>query len=115
MFGLHGRTELFRCNSVDTLLDNRAEGDRASSGSAVEMLVAIPGIDVNHANTSFGKTALIYASANGHTDIVEMLLAAPEIDVNRADTGKGDYTPLIYASINRHTDIVEMLRSAGAV
>ena len=39
------------------------------------------GVDVN-ATDEFGRTALIMASANGHTDVIVELLKHDQVDVN---------------------------------
>ena len=71
-------------------------------------LLAHPDIDVNKALTSDGRTALIFASQEGHTEIVEKLMARPDIDVNKADTSKR-CTALMMASRKGHIEIVEKL------
>ena len=55
----------------------------------------------------YGRTALMWASILGHTEIVRMLLQRPEIDVN-LQTEYGS-TALMIASANGHTEIVRML------
>ncbi|KAF5323823.1 hypothetical protein D9611_008299 [Ephemerocybe angulata] len=52
--------------------------------SAVKVLLAAPGINVNAVDTS-GWTALTWAAFNGREDIVQNLCAVPEIIVDVAD------------------------------
>ena len=57
-----------------------------------------------------GHTALIYASAEGYTEIVRMLLQRGA-DVNYIIRGN---TALVVATKRGHTEIVRMLKQAGA-
>lgn len=69
------------------------------------------GADVN-ATDVYGSTALMNASANGHTAIVERLLAVPHININL--TNHNAKTALDYARLKNHQDIVALLTRAGA-
>ncbi|KAG2011201.1 ankyrin repeat domain-containing protein 50 [Coprinopsis cinerea AmutBmut pab1-1] len=51
-----------------------------------------------------GRTALMYASANGHTGIVQRLLEQGKLDPNIRD--KSGWTALMHASSEGHLDIV---------
>jgi ankyrin repeat protein len=64
------------------------------------------GIDVNQHN-EYGRTALMWASREGHKQIVQMLLQDKNIEINQQD--EDGYTALMLASINGHKDIVQML------
>ncbi|KAJ9448209.1 Ankyrin repeat and KH domain-containing protein mask [Diplonema papillatum] len=68
------------------------------------------GASVNHA-TTYGYTALIYASKEGHESVVKELLSAGA-DVNAATNRS--WTALIYASKEGHESVVKELLSAGA-
>ncbi len=68
------------------------------------------GVQVD-AHNSYGTTALMLASFNGHTATVEMLLThGAQVD---ARNNHGD-TALMLASQNGHTEIVEKLLDKGA-
>ena len=59
-----------------------------------------------------GLTALMMASANGHTEIVKLLLGkGAEVNVKNTDDG---VTALFMASANGHTEIVKLLLDKGA-
>ena len=59
----------------------------------------------------YGRTPLLYAALNGHTDIVKLLLdRGAEVDA-RDEEG---WAPLHYAALNGHTDIVRLLILRGA-
>ncbi len=54
-----------------------------------------------------GRTALIYASGNGHTDIVETLVMEKALDLNGKDLD--NTTALMYASMDGYIKTVEIL------
>jgi len=65
-----------------------------------------------HPNATLdGRTALIAASQNGHTEIVTELLKR---DANPNQAGKGGGTALILASQNGHTEVVTKLLEKSA-
>ncbi|HLB40548.1 MAG TPA: ankyrin repeat domain-containing protein, partial [Candidatus Babeliales bacterium] len=78
----------------------------------VEQLLAVPGIEVNHADIN-GDTALIKATRNGRAAIVAQLLAVPGIEVNHAS--RYGNTALTRAFKFGHTAITEQLLLADAV
>ena len=78
----------------------------------VEALLAVGGIDANHANQN-GNAALSMASQKGHTDVVRTLLAVDGIDANHAnDNG---WTALIFASQNDHAEVVRTLLAVDGI
>jgi len=80
------------------------------STDVVELLLAVPGIDVNLADNE-GQTPLYWASRRGHSEVVELLLRAPGIDVNRPN--QDGETPLYRASYGVHAEVVVLLAAAG--
>ncbi len=68
------------------------------------------GADVNVIN-KYGKTPLLMASRNGHTEVVKLLLQA-KADVNAKD--RIGSTALRNASNSGHLDIVQVLLEKGA-
>ena len=81
-------------------------------GECVVALLAVDGIDANHANTA-GSTALTLASQNGHAEVVRALLAADGIDANHAnDRG---YTALAVAAQNGHAEVVRALLAVDGI
>ena len=73
-------------------------------------LLLITGVDVN-AIDGEGRTALMYAAQNGHTEVVEKLLKQKNINVNAQDNE--DISALMYAAMNEHEDIVNLLINKG--
>ena len=88
---------------------------RTSTTSAKDRLSAVQMLLDKGANPNaygqMGKTALIYASKNGHLEIVRALL---DKDANPNFKDKNDETPLIHASKNGHLEIVRALLDKGA-
>lgn len=76
----------------------------------VTLLFLYDGVNVNDKDIS-SRTALFWASNQGHTEIVEILLEKGA-DVNEKDYD--DYTALISASEKGHTEVVRMLLEKGA-
>ena len=74
----------------------------------IQNILEFAPVNVN-LQTEYGSTALMIASANGHTEIVRMLLEKPEILVNLQNSG--GMTALMYASKWGHTEIVNLIRS----
>ncbi len=69
------------------------------------------GIDVNVTDFE-GRTALILAALEGHTEAVGALLAVAGIDVNIQN--RHGFTALMMAALEEHTEIARMLLKAGA-
>ena len=78
---------------------------------AVDLLLAQPGINVNH-QCSWGWTALHYACERDWVAILKRLLQAPGILVN--EKGHLGYTPIMAAAINGDWDAVEFLMDRKA-
>jgi pectate lyase len=90
-----------------SLQEAAAEGDF----EAVRLLIA-QGIDVDHREDSFFKTALHHAAINGHKNIVQFLLTkGAQID---AWNGYPGGTPLDYAAEKGHKEVAELLIIGGA-
>jgi ankyrin repeat protein len=75
----------------------------------VKWLVFAKSVNVN-AVDSDGNTPLMFASANGDTDIISVL--APLSNVNSADVYRN--TALIYAVVNSRNDVIDILLYYGA-
>ena len=58
-----------------------------------------------------GKTALMFASLNGHLKVVETLI---EKEANILEKTEEGYTALMFASLNGHLKVVETLIKQGA-
>ncbi len=68
------------------------------------------GADVN-AKERRGQTALMWAAADGHTEVVELLIkAGADIRATLPDSG---FTPFFFAARNGRTDVVRALLKAG--
>jgi ankyrin repeat protein len=91
-----------------TALMLAASGGSEGHTAIVELLLAVPGIDVNAKDDDDGITALMRAAANGQAAIVERLLAAGA-DVNAKDND-GE-TALMFAERGGHTDVVRAINS----
>ena len=87
-------------------MGSREERRRQGSGVALAR-----GADVN-AKTTYGVTALLYATGKGHVDVVKVLLKH-KADVNAADSFYRD-TPLASAADGNHVAVVKLLLEAGA-
>ena len=66
-------------------------------------------VNISHIN---GRTALIQASQNGHTDVVKLLLKH-KANVNATD--ENGLTALDMAIVNDHTETARVLESGGAI
>lgn len=73
----------------------------------VELLVSIPGININSRVNTRNWTPLHWASYQGYVEVVHALLETPRIRVNARDVGR--WTPLHLAASHGHVHIVEML------
>ncbi|KAL6793696.1 hypothetical protein GGI42DRAFT_142054 [Trichoderma sp. SZMC 28013] len=66
----------------------------------------------NSIDAQFGRTALSWASGNGHESIVRQLLRKEEVDVDSRD--HNGWTPLKWATEKKHTKVAQLLLSEGA-
>lgn len=73
----------------------------------VEVLL-IAGADVNGQDAYAGSTALIWASAMGHTSVIRVLLRMPEININMTNHMFGR-SALMYAARYERPDVVRQL------
>ena len=87
----------------------RARWRRAASGLGVQQGRAATGW--LRPGTATVRTALMRASAYGHTETVQALLAA---GANTAPQSKTGNTALMLASMNGHTEAVRVLLMKGA-
>ena len=85
---------------------------RNGNTAIVELLLAVPGIDLNALDNEYGWTALTGAASDGNTAIVELLLAAGA-DVNAKD--RYGATALMKAASRGHTAIVELLLAVPGI
>jgi uncharacterized protein len=97
---------------------------RSGSVEAVNLLLA-KAVDVNAADAFQNETALMWAAAEGHTNVVETLLKAGA-DPNRkarvstlttrrnADHPTGGFTALMWAARNGAEDTVKAIAKGGA-
>src|SRR5258706_13262684 len=82
----------------------------AGSLDAVRQLVR-HGADVNAAEPRGGQTALMWAAAEGHSDVVAGLLALGA----KVDAGSGaGFTPLVFGTIRGDVASIKTLLHAGA-
>jgi ankyrin repeat protein len=102
-----GYTALGRVNTKE-VTRKKKEGDTFDERLAIRLEKIYVELDTKD---NFGKTALIYAIDNGHTDIVKILLhKGAGIDVK----DKSGKTALMYACAKGHTDIAKILVENGA-
>ena len=81
--------------------------------NAGRMALSIAGIDVNSKDSEYGRTALLWATREGHEAVVELLLGADGIDVNSKDGG--GRTALSRAAGNGHEAVVKLLLGADGI
>ncbi len=82
--------------------------DEIDEKTAIELIK--DGANLEKKDT-FGYTALIWASRNGHVEVVKALLdAGAKVNEKNNDS----YTALIWASKKGHVEVVEALLDAGA-
>ena len=97
---------------------------RSGSVPAVQLLLK-KGADVNGADPFHQETAMMWAAAEGHTDVVKALLAAggnPNLHAHvttiterkNEDHAAGGFTALMFAARNGHGDTCEALIKGGA-
>lgn len=79
----------------------------------VRMLLQENNTDINTMDGG-GRTPLLWASKNGHSDIVKLLLGHKEVNVNKARDSDGE-NALLLASYNGHSEIVEQLKNASDI
>ena len=89
-----------------TCLMHACEGGHAE---CVALLLAVSGIDVNHADR-VGESALSYCSRAGRTSCVAALLGHARIDVNLLSEGREE-SALLNGSRYGHVDVVRLLLS----
>jgi len=71
----------------------------------------VAGAEPNASELSSGQTALMWATANGHTEVVRLLISAGA-DVNAAS--RGEFTPLMFAARAGAIDAAQLLLKAGS-
>ncbi|TFA97529.1 hypothetical protein CCMA1212_010730 [Trichoderma ghanense] len=78
----------------------------------VRQLLACSEVEIDRKDSKYGRTALGWASANGHEAVVQLLLDTDKVDVNSTD-GNG-WSPLRWASERNHYRILLLLVKKGA-
>jgi ankyrin repeat protein len=92
------------------LINASREGDLYSVNS---IIAAGIGADINKIDNDTGKTALMYASENGHFLVVQSLInAGADVNIRGKDYDKN--TALLIASNKQNFDIVKSIIDAGA-
>ena len=82
----------------------------AGSVDAVRQLV-LHGADVNVAEPRRGQTALMWAAAEGHSEVVSALV---EMGANVKAASKKGFTPLIFSTTKNDVASIKALLRAGA-
>ena len=91
-----------RHSSPDSCLHRAAfSGDVGAAEAALGQ-----GAHINAADSSYGSTALMIASANGHAELVELLLKA---GARRAQVDMEGRSALLKAARRGHLQVVELL------
>jgi WD40 repeat protein len=86
----HGDTEVFRLfddQTAEALMMNKygtplTPACRGGDANLVRQPLATSEIGIDHKDSKFGRTALGYASANGHEAVEQLLLDTDQVDVN---------------------------------
>jgi len=93
---------------------------------AVELLLRGKHVKLNSHDGRYGRSALSWASENGHNDVVELLIKGPPLhrknifkllSFSRAKVNKKDRngrTPLSYAALHGREEVARLLFKAGA-
>ncbi len=80
----------------------------------VQLLLLMRGTSINiNIRAKRSKTALIWSSINGHTEIVRLLTGSKRCNLELRDSHY-KRTALMWATATHHTEIVEILLRAGA-
>ncbi|KAL7792815.1 WD40 repeat-like protein [Trichoderma afarasin] len=135
---IHNKFELDKCDEAKTMFREAVEnGDAvvmkllvatvtmngyewipfitASSRGDVDTVkkLLLVGTEADSKDIVFGRTALSWASAGGHTAVVQLLFNTHvAVDVNSQDND--GWTPLRWASERGHEDVVRLLLDRGA-
>lgn len=135
---IHNKFELDKCDEAKTMFREAVEdGDAvvvallvttvamneyewipfitASSRGDVDTVkkFLLVGAEADSKDIVFGRTALSWASAGGHTAVVQLLFNTHvAVDVNSQDND--GWTPLRWASERGHEDVVRLLLDSGA-
>jgi len=85
----------------------------AAGGGSVDAVrdLVLHGADVNAADPRRGQTGLMWAAAEGHSDVVGALL---EIGANPKAVSKSGFTPLVFAITKNDVPSIQKLLAAGA-
>ncbi|OPB45722.1 hypothetical protein A0O28_0092880 [Trichoderma guizhouense] len=79
---------------------------------AVQRVLSTRGCQADITDTLFGRTALSWASGNGHEAIVQLLLDTNKVDVNSRD--HNGWTPLKWAAEKKQAKTAQILLDEGA-
>ncbi|KAL6820059.1 hypothetical protein V8C40DRAFT_268540 [Trichoderma camerunense] len=79
----------------------------------VRGLLATNKVDPDSRDKRAGRTALSWATENGHTEVVQLLLDTNKVNVNSVNSDGS--TPLHYASLRQHEDIVKVLLNTRGI
>ena len=74
----------------------------------VKILLEREDINLDQADTKYGRKPLSWAAENGHEGVIKMLLERQDVNPGQADAEYGR-TPLLWAAENGHEGVVKML------
>ncbi|KAJ9483560.1 hypothetical protein VN97_g9836 [Penicillium thymicola] len=82
--------------------------------AVVQHLLKDCSVEVDIQDLEYGRTPLLWASANGHDTVISLLLETGKVDPSFKDSEWGR-TPLSWASANGHDAVVSLLLETGEV
>lgn len=95
--------------TTDTAIPFSDKTDLMNAASSGNYEAAMAHLDQCGLATVSGKTALMYASQNGHAKLIPLLISEAKLQIINRDSPAYGKTALMYAASKNHVDIVTQL------